>query len=325
MANKNPNQTHLYSDDEIDLKKVLKILINGKLVILIVTIIFVLASILNDSFFTDPVYESTAVIAPASITNLNGQNNYSYIINDDNVQNLQKMYPNIDQIVELIQVDQNSFKDILASSHVLDKAIKKLSLQGKLNSYKGGIQAELDKENKKIIHLTVQYKDPQIAADLANALISEATNEMESINDTKMYELSKSLNQELQGAQLDLDKAYKDLKNFQAQSGKTSLNIIDQKRLESEVSRREYLVNSLNDKILQVGLAKSLNAAENKIVVLSPAMVPETRTAPKTVVNASLFGCLGLVIAAFFVFFRHLYNSSNQPDNADSHVNTPGK
>jgi uncharacterized protein involved in exopolysaccharide biosynthesis len=72
--------------------------------------------------------------------------------------------------------------------------------------------------------------------------------------------------------------------------------------LDSEVKRNEGMVNSLRSKILELEMYKSLNSAENQVVVLSPAVVPEQPESSNRKLNVAIAGVLSLMLSVFGVF-----------------------
>jgi uncharacterized protein involved in exopolysaccharide biosynthesis len=88
---------------------------------------------------------------------------------------------------------------------------------------------------------------------------------------------------------------------------------IDKNRLESEVQRNEDVANSLNSKILELELFKSLNSAKNLVTVLSPAVVPESPVKPNKKLNVAIAGVLGLMLSIMGVFVLEYLRSEKVP------------
>ncbi|MBC7076492.1 MAG: hypothetical protein H5T98_10630 [Syntrophomonadaceae bacterium] len=77
---------------------------------------------------------------------------------------------------------------------------------------------------------------------------------------------------------------------------------IEEKRLQNEVNRREEIVNLLTSKIAELKTTQSLNIAENNIITVSEALVPEEPIKPNKLLNIAVAGVLGLMLSVFGVF-----------------------
>lgn len=305
-------------NEEIDLRELIHIIINDKWIILSITLVSVLIGVVLSFFVIKPVYESTAVVAPASVSNISGANNFSMIINSSEGKTLfdsSKVSNNLDQIVKLNQVDVSGFKAILTSNTTLDNTIKKLGLNNNIEKIKSQITVEQNKEdintNKTTVQITVYNNNPQTAALIANTLISEAIVNLNEINNENINELVQNLDVQLKTAQQDLATAYNDLKEYRIHNINNYSSIeneIEERKLENEVKRRQAIVDSLGIKILEVKVAKSLIVAENNIVILSPALPSDNPVSPKKVLILAIAVMLGLIISVCVVFFKNYIN-----------------
>lgn len=297
-------------NDDVELRGLIFTLIKGKWIILGVILTCMIISLILSFFIMKPIYESTALVSPASITNLSTSNGYSMIVTNPEGKSIldsSQMSSNMDQIIKLTQLDTNGFKAILTSYTTLDNTIKKLGLKvANIETFKNKITVEQAKEEKDIIQIKVQDSDPQLAALIVNTLIEETVSKMNEINSEKINGLSQNLNEQLEAAQKDLATAFNDLKQYRTRNVADSAigSEIEQRRLENEVNRRQNIVDSLGTKILEVRVAKSLAATEDKIITLSSAIPPKDPVSPKKMLNLLLASALGLIISIFIVFLR---------------------
>lgn len=296
--------------DEIDLRDIIKVLIKWKRTIIGITIASMLLSGIASWFFIKPVYQGKVVVAFAAISQLTGAGN-TYILKDDLANGSQKMSDNVDELVKLAQVDTGKYKQLVTSVVVLQRTIEKLGLKDKLDGLKGKITIEDAKEKDGVIEISVNAETPELASNIANTLVNQTILYLGEINDRKMEGLRATLEAQLTSARKDLDSSFTSLKEYQLQSvsagstGEPSSVIkteIEKNRFDSEVKRNEGMVNSLSSKILELEIYKSLNSAENQVVVLSPAVVPETPVSPNKKLNVAIAGVLGLMIAVLGVF-----------------------
>ncbi len=288
--------------DEIDLRDIIKVLVKWKRTIIGITIASMLLSGVASWFFIKPVYQGKVVVAFAAISQLTTSGN-TYILKDNIDNGSQKMSDNVDELVKLAQVDMGKYRQLVTSIVVLQRTIEKLGLKDKLDGLKEKITIADAKEKNGVIEISVNAQTPELASNIANTLVNQTILYLGEINSRKMESLRGTLEAQLTSARKDLDASYTRLKDYQLQSvpaGSTSE--IEKNRFDSEVKRNESMVNSLSSKMLELEMYKSLNSAENQVVVLSPAVVPEEPVSPNKKLNVAIAGVLGLMIAVFGVF-----------------------
>lgn len=303
-------QHQQYDYDEIDLRDIFRTLGKWKYKIISFTLVCMLLSGIVSWFFIKPVYEAKVVVALASITPLTGSGNYSYIIKEDLDNGSSKISDNIDDLVRLSQVDTGKYQQLVTSINVLNNTIKEQKLNIKAGSLKNNIKIAETKEKNGVIEISVQSKDPEKSARIANTLVAQTIDYLSDINNRKIEGLRKTLESQLLSARSDLDTAFTSLQEYQIKSADTQNNEktrvikseIEKKRLETEVKRNEDLVNSLSSKIIELEIFKSLNSAENQIIVLSKATVPDAPIKPKKILNLAIATVLGLMVSVSGVF-----------------------
>jgi uncharacterized protein involved in exopolysaccharide biosynthesis len=276
-----------------------------------ITIASMLLSGIVSWFFIKPVYQGKVVVAFAAISQLTRSGN-TYILKDDIDNGSQKMSDNVDQLVQLAQVDAGKYRQLVTSVIVLQRTIEQLGLKDKLDGLKGKIKIEDAKEKNGVILISVDAETPELASNIANTLVNQTILYLDEINNRKMEGLRGTLEAQLTSARKDLDSSFARLKEYQLQSvpagstGEPRSSVIkteiEKNRFDSEVKRNEGMVNSLSSKMLELEMYKSLNSAENQVVVLSPAVVPEKPVSPNKKLNVAIAGVLGLMIATFGVF-----------------------
>lgn len=309
-----PEKQQDYNDyDEIDLRDIFKTLGKWKYKITAVTLTCMLLSGIASFFFLDPVYEGKAVVATASISPLTGSGNYTYIIKEDDFDSgSKKVSDNVDELVRLAQIDAGKYQQLATSVPVLQNTIKELNLELKMGQLKAMVKVEPVKENNGVMEVKVEAENPELAASIANTLVQQTVLYLGEINNRKIEGLKKTLETQLESAQRDLDTSFSSLKEYQLQhmpagnhEAQKSLLLdseIEKRKLENKVKRNEDVVNSLSSKLLQLEMFRSLNAAENQVIVLSPAVIPEEPLKPHKTLNMAIAAVLGLMLSVFGAF-----------------------
>lgn len=317
MNQLNNDPGYNYDYDEIDLRDIFKTLAKWKYTIISITLICMLLSGIVSFFFIDPVYEATAMVAPASASTLANQNNISYLVTGDNFDRItdsKKISDSLDSIIKLTQVDVSRYTALLTSNHILWCTIKELDLKTTPAKLKGQIRIESKKDMGDVSEVTVSHTDPALAAQISNTLVNQTAAYMKNLNDQKMNGLLKNLEKQQAAAQVKAEDAFTQLKEFE--SGNVAMDTIEKeieiRKLQHEVERREDILNSLNSKIFEMKVVQSFTSVEDMIVMLSAATVPEYPVKPNKKLNVAIAGVLGLMVAIFGVFLAEYLKNDEQ-------------
>jgi uncharacterized protein involved in exopolysaccharide biosynthesis len=97
-------------------------------------------------------------------------------------------------------------------------------------------------------------------------------------------------------------------------------NQLGEKKLQNEVSRRESVVTLLSSKIAELKMTESINLADNNIITVSEAMVPEAPVKPNKMLNMAIAAVLGLMLATFSIFLIEYLrgNGTNKSESEES-------
>ncbi|MEN6327427.1 MAG: Wzz/FepE/Etk N-terminal domain-containing protein [Syntrophomonas sp.] len=287
-------------DDEIDLRDIFRTLNKWKYKIISFTLICMLLSGIVSWFFLEPVYEARSVVVLTASTSLTANAaSYLYVMEDDPAINSKEISDNVNELVKLAQLDSSNFKQLLNSVTVLGKTINELKLPISINKLKRKIKVEDIKDQKNVAEVAVEGENPEMAASIANMLVKQTTVYLDDINKRKMDRLKKILHEQVAAAEKQLDSSYAHLEEYQAGTIRSATG---QKRLESDIKIKENLLNSLSAKIIEVEMLQSIKSAENQIITVSPATVPEQPTKPNKTLNVAIAAVLGLMISVFGVF-----------------------
>ena len=316
MNQLNNDPGYNYDYDEIDLRDIFKTLGKWKYTIISVTLICMLLSAIVSFFFMDPVYEATAMVAPASTSTLAERNNISYLVTGDNFDRItdsKKISDSLDSIIKLTQVDVSRYTALLTSNHILWCTIKELNLKTTPAQLKGQIRVESKKDDD-VSQVTVSHTDPKMAAQIANTLVNQTAAYLKDLNDQKMNKLLQNLEEQHTVAQVKAEDAFIKLKEFE--SGNAAMDTIEKeieiRKLQNEVNRREDILNSLDSKIFEMKVVQSFTSVEDMIVMLSAATVPENPVKPNKKLNVAIAGVLGLMVTVFGVFLVEYLKNDEQ-------------
>ncbi len=97
-------------------------------------------------------------------------------------------------------------------------------------------------------------------------------------------------------------------------------NQIVEKKLQNEVERRESVVTLLSAKIAELKMAESINLADNNIITVSGAMIPEAPVRPNKTLNIAVAAVLGLMLGTFSAFLVEYLREAGLETEADGRL-----
>lgn len=280
-------QTTVQSSDyaEIDLNNILKILIKWKYIIIGITLASIILTGIVNKLYVKQVYEGTAIIAFADIKQLT-QDNTTYVLNS----NIGNRF-DIDELVKLAQIDAKLFNQLVTSDIVLQRTINELGLQDNSNTLKQKVSV-VDNTNKGgVINISVKAETPDLVANIASIIVEQTTLLLCEINNRKIDGLRSTLEVQLNTYQEKLSKEYE---------MQVSAVDMEKNQLNNDTKRNEYIIDSINEKILELDMYKSLNSAENQVIIISSAESSVHGVSSNKIL--ALAGVLGLMISVMVVY-----------------------
>jgi capsular polysaccharide biosynthesis protein len=163
-------------------------------------------------------------------------------------------------------------------------------------------------DNTSPVLTTVNTANGILPADLQGIDIKDGTVNSEHINEAyislmdsynKKLTALAELNVQIEATRQEIAKLEKEIPDLEAE---LITNQIDEKKLQNEVSRRENVVNLLTSKIAELKMTESINLADNNIITVSEAPIPEAPVKPNKMLNIAIAAILGLMLATFSVF-----------------------
>lgn len=279
----------------MDLKSYL-ILLKGNLWIILTTFFVTVAIVTGISFIMTPAYKASATLRVATASA--GVASYSDYMYADRL--------------------MNTYIKLATSSPVLEELSQTLNLI-KL--------PEIDVAlipNTELIKVTAESENPQVAQNTANTLadilISQGKNLYSGGGKSALEILQEQLNQ----AEEELNKARKDYDTYISQSGADTDHIV---AMEAVIQLKEKTYETLLDQYDQARLKEI--ERNNMITIVEPAAFPIFPSKPNKLLNISLGSIIGLIGGVGLAFlFENLFGSrlySSKQIEAVTELNTIAK
>jgi capsular polysaccharide biosynthesis protein len=194
---------------EISLREIIEVLLKGWRLIALITAISLFFSGIFSFFIQDPVYEAKTIIMASDIT--------------EKLTNLHSNKEDIASVVDLVAnypiMTLQTYKEQIKNPHLLQQVIDELEL-GKFEINSVGLMEMINLQTIKdtnLIAVSVTYKDPKLAADIANTLASKFTTFVTDISRQQASKSSQFLTGQLETEKKNLDEASLKLKEFLSQ------------------------------------------------------------------------------------------------------------
>ena len=269
-----------YSDQasfekEIDLRVYIKVLKKRRVLIAAITLLAVLTSGVLSYFVLSPVYEARTILLVTQAADRS-----QAVAQKDDLSSI------VNSVARIPILTMNTYVGQIKSEALMQRVIDKLRLAER--GYKATSLAEQIKttaaRDSYLIDVTVTDNDPQLAADIANALNHELMGMITEKNQEQMDQSVKFLEQKMEQVRADMAKA----------------------TLQSERVRLESMLALLSEGITRTQIARSIDLGSTSLVVVSSAMPPAGPVKPNKKLNitvAFLLGLMASVVLAFVLEF----------------------
>lgn len=198
-----------YDYEEISLRELIETLIKGWKLIAIITAICVLAAGILSFFIIDPTYEAKSVLMASFAT--------------DKLVNISKNGDSVEGILNTIStypvLTIQTYKEQIKSPKILQQVIEDLNLSEKEITRVGlrdMIALEAIKDTN-LIEIKVSSSDPELAANIANAMSTRFTEFVTDLSKQQASKSSKFLKAQIESEKSKLDEASLELKRIMAQ------------------------------------------------------------------------------------------------------------
>ena len=187
-----------------------------------------------------------------------------------------------------------------------------------LRGLRGAMEISTDRGSG-VMTLNVEATKPQLAADIANALVEELVRYNQEVRNSRARENRAFVERRLEETKWDLQKAEEALKVFHERNRRVELSPelqLQAGRLQREVMLQSEIFVTLKK---EYELAKIGEIKEIPVInVLDPAVAPVYRSKPRrkrSVVLSGIVGLLGGVGLAFL--FEFLGNMARDPESSE--------
>lgn len=248
--------------EEISLRELIEILLKGKKIIAVITIIAILASGLISFMVLEPEYEAKTILMAS------GMNAKTQV--QSGAQGVEELLDNMSQYP---QMTIEAYKEQIKNPQILDQTIGELNLdeQGISRvSLRNMITLSTIKDTN-LITISVKHNDKILAANIANTVAKKFTVHISEIAKSQADKSSNYIKVQMEVEKTNLDAALLEYKNYLSQpQGLTEL----QKEVNSKTDLiTQYKTDLLNAEIKERKLTASLDAANNELAKTSERIV----------------------------------------------------
>ncbi|WP_372995845.1 GumC family protein [Lutispora sp.] len=254
--------------EDISLRELIEILLRGKKIITLITVIAILVSGIINYMVLEPEYEGKVVLMASGINSR--QQTVPQAIGVEAVLNTLSQY-------QYSQMSIETYKEQINNPQVLQQTIDELKLSEygiTRRSLKGRVSLATIKDTN-LITITVNYSDNKLAADIANTIAKKFTDFVSEKSKEQAAKSSNYIKQQMDVEKENLDKVLLEYKDYLSQP--RGLNEL-QKELDSKLTLiTQYKTDLLNSNIEEQKTKASLAAAEKQLQS-TPQKIKVTRS-----------------------------------------------
>jgi len=248
--------------EEISLRELIEILLKGKKLIAIITVIAIIASGVISFLVLDPVYEAKTILI-ASGVNAKAQP-------QPEARNIEEL---LDSMSQYPQMSIEAYKEQIKNPQILDQVITELNLEEKeisRVSLRDMITLSTI-QNTNLITISVKNNDPALAADIANTVAKKFTAHITEIAKSQADKSSNYIKTQMEIEKENLDAVLLEYKNYLSQP-KGLLEL--QKEVNSKTDLiTQYKNDLLNAEIEENKILASLESAKKELANTSEKII----------------------------------------------------
>ena len=276
--------------EEISLRELIEILLKGKKLIAVITVIAIVLTCVVNFLVLDPVYEARAILVASSLNSKNQNQSASQGIEELNSKNQnqsasQGIEELLDSISQYPQLSLEAYKEQIKNPQILDQVIEELNLDEKdINRVNLRDMITLNTiQNTNLITISVKNSDPALAADIANTVAKKFTAHITEIAKSQADKSSNYIKTQMEIEKENLDAALLEYKNYLAQP-KGLLEL--QKEVDSKTDLiTQYKNDLLNTEIEENKIIASLEAAKRELANTSEKIILKKTIADDTLLS----------------------------------------
>ncbi len=263
-------------EEEISLRELIEIILNGKWIIAAITIIAVLISGIFSFFVIAPTYEaqSTLMVSPMVQRTAAPGEDSAY----DALLSYLSQYP---------QMSLETYRVQVTNPHILNQVIKELDLDPEkysTTSLRDMISVEAIQDTN-LIKIAVKDKNPEMSAKIANTL---APKYVDFISKTLQEQMGKSatfLQTQMKEEQKNLDAVTEELKNFLSKP-----QSVDE--LQKDIDAKLELITEFKTKLVELDVEEKATRASLESAKAKLAAEPKFFDVEKSIIDDAIMAGL---------------------------------
>lgn len=255
-------------DEEVDLRDYIEVLIKRRKFIIGITLLVVIITAIFSYFILPPVYEATG----------------SLLVKPEEA-NVQFTSPEqlLSPLTYLPQISLATYQEIIKSKYIEKKVFEELNLSSPpynltIDDFDEMVTVENPKDST-LIKVSAKYRDPDVTQKIADTILTESLNYINSLNSSQIASSSSILEKQYLDAKKELESAEKALADFNSQAD--NLDSLKRKRSSYIDALNSYLSDllQLDAQIAQYeSLLSSTRAklkSESKYIVLEKSIIDD--------------------------------------------------
>lgn len=317
-------------EEEISLREIVEILLDGKWIIASITVAAMLVSGIVSFFVMSPTYEAEATIM---------------------VNQIQENEPSFLDAYVNEMVSPTIYAERLKSPALMKRVIESEGLDASgwtLGKLRSALEVEVVKDTN-LVTIKLKSGDPDQVALVVNSIIKHSTAYTGERIGEKIGSLQNEYKVQMQTEQQKLNEAIEEYNKLKAGSGLPSLvlfqesstngsqfiiqankEILDElqnvdkakqvefQQISAKINKLTELYNSYNTKYEEARSISAFGLAKNKINAIVEAVPPTSPASPNKMLNIAIGLVVGLMLGVGIAFFRAYWRNSSEESSPSS-------
>ena len=210
-----------------------------------------------------------------------------------------------------------TYAQLLSKQPVMEGVINRLGLDVESGDLKKAVEVSPLRDTT-LIEVSVENTDPVLAADIANAIVAEFSEQIQELQSSRYAESKLSLSNQLEQIDQQIQQSSEALLHLEDTDGDPAERI----KLEENLAQHQQTYALLLQSYEQVRLAEAQSTSN--VIQVEPAIPPEDPIRPRTFMNTLLAAVVGLFLAIGGVFLiEALDDTLRNPDDVQRELDLP--
>lgn len=333
-------------EQEISLREIIEVILKGKWIILIVTILAIVFSGINSFFIASPVYETNSIVSVQQNSSEEAKIKVDLNALSETLRSDSAMH----RIAEMLDIDPNKYtmnqiRNFINLEASNDAGIMKIKVKSdnpllitniaNILAFELGNRIEISEQSQTIVELQDQLKNITDKIIVSKSELGEAQKQMvntpeiqtvkqrfaeddilkELIRDSGSTDVLDVVELQLENESINPLYTLLQTRIAEVKIGLTSLQTEEQ-NLNSRIKKSTDRIKQLDSNVSQEKL--SSKTAERLLngyqaVFISPAIQPTEPVGPNKLLNIIIAGFLGCILSMLIVFLRHYLRNTSTP------------